>query len=53
MQEIYKLDDISNLCETSEEENEVDDFKNSEQIVDKFKKTLFPKTEETKNLIHL
>ena len=53
LQEIYKLDDISNLCETSEEENEVDDFKNSEQIVDKFKKTLFPKTEETKNLIHL
>ena len=46
MQEIDKLDDISNLCETSEEENEVEDFKNSEQIVDKFKETFFPKTEE-------
>ena len=46
LQEINNLDDISNLCETSEEENEIDDFKNSEQRIDKFKKTLFPKSKE-------
>ena len=46
LQEINNLDDISNLCETSGEENEIDDFKNSEQRIDKFKETLFPKSKE-------
>ena len=46
LQEIKNLDDISNLCETSEEENEIDYFKNSEQRIDKFKETLFPKSKE-------
>ena len=46
MQEIDNENDISNLCETSEEENEIDDFKNSEQRVDKFKETLFLKSKE-------
>ena len=46
LQEINNLDDISNLCETSGEENEIDDFKNSEQRIDKFKETLFPKSKK-------
>ena len=46
MQEIDNENDISNLWETSEEENEIDDFKNSEQRVDKFKETLFLKSKE-------
>ena len=46
LQEIKNLHDISNLCETSEEENEIDYFKNSEQRIDKFKETLFPKSKE-------
>ena len=46
LQEIDNLDDISNLRETSEEENEIDDFKISEQRVDNFKETIFSKTKE-------
>ena len=30
LKELEKFDDISNLCESSEEESEVDDFKQSE-----------------------
>ena len=41
LQEINNLDDISNLCETSGEENETDDFKNSEQRIHKFKRNSF------------
>ena len=40
------FDDISNLCQSSEEELEVHDFKNSEQRVDKFNETLYPKVYE-------
>ena len=43
-QSIQDMDDIdlSNLCETSEEEGEIDQFKESEKRVDKFTETLFP-----------
>ena len=34
--------DLSNLCETSEEEGEIDEFKESEKRVHKFTETLFP-----------
>ena len=46
LQEINNLDDISNLQETFEEENEIADFKISEQRVDNFKETIFPKNKE-------
>ena len=50
---IQDIDDIdlSNLCETSEEENEVDQFKESEKRVEKFTETLFPisKTDQNSN----
>ena len=40
MGDIEKLE-LSNLCETSEEEGEIDDFKDTEKRIDKFKETLF------------
>ena len=46
LQKIENFDDISNLCQSSEEELEVHDFKNSEQRVDKFNETLYPKVYE-------
>ena len=33
---------MSNFCETSEEETQLDEFKNSEKRIEKFKETLFP-----------
>ena len=36
MSDIEKLE-LFNLCETSEEEGEIDDFKDSEKKIDKFK----------------
>ena len=50
---IQDIDDIdlSNLCETLEEENEVDQIKESNKRVTKFTKTLFPisKTDQNSN----
>ena len=39
--DIEKID-ISNFCETSEEEVEIDEFKDIEKRIEKFKETLFP-----------
>ena len=39
--DVEKLD-LSKLCETSEEEGEIEDFKDSKKRIDKFKETLFP-----------
>ena len=45
--------DLSNLCETSEEEGEIDQFKESEKRVDKFTETLFPISKKSiKKIIH-
>ena len=41
MGDIEELE-LSNLCETSEEEDEINDFKDTEKRIDKFKETLFP-----------
>ena len=50
---IQDIDHIGlwNLCETSEEENEVDQFKESEKRVEKFTETLFTisKTDQNSN----
>ena len=40
MGDIEKLE--LSICETSEEEGEIDDFKDTEKRIDKFKETLFP-----------
>ena len=34
--------DVSNFCETSEEEIEIDEFKDTEKRIEKFKETVFP-----------
>ena len=45
--------DLSNLCETPEEEGEIDQFKESEKRVDKFTETLFPISKKSiKKIIH-
>ena len=41
MGDIEELE-LSNLCETSEEEDEINEFKDTEKRIDKFKETLFP-----------
>lgn len=46
LQKIENFDNISNLWQSSEEKLEVHDFKNSEQRVDKFNETLYPKVYE-------
>ena len=40
MWEIDEMNEISNFCETSEDENEVDDFKDVEKRIEKFEETL-------------
>ena len=45
LQDIEQLDKISNLNEENECEMEVDDFQESEDCLEKFQKTLFPKNE--------
>ena len=43
--DIQKVD-VSNFCETSEEEIEIDEFKDTEKRIEKFKETLFPVSTE-------
>ena len=40
------MNEISNFCETSEDENEVDDFKDVEKRIEKFEETLYPSGDE-------
>ena len=53
--DIEKYDGISNLCESSEVEFEIDDFKKSKDNIDKFHENLFPKANigQKKNIISL
>ena len=41
MDAIEKID-LSNFCKTSEEETQLDEFKDNEKRIEKFKETLFP-----------
>ena len=49
------MDDInlSSLCETSEKEDEIDEFKESEKRVDKFTETVFPISKNNQKNISL
>ena len=48
--EIENFNDFSNFCESSEEElGEVDEFKDSDKMLEKLESTLFPKSEEKYN----
>ena len=44
LEDIEKFDKISNLCESSEEELEIGDFKSAKAKIENFSETLFPKT---------
>ena len=46
------MDEISNLCESSEEELEIDDFDNSAEKVKKFSESLIPKSNENEETEH-
>ena len=52
LEEIDKFDEISNLCEGSEEESEIDDFKNVEVDIKKFIESLFPTIDVYHEKIH-
>ena len=49
LQNIDQFDEISSLNDDSENEMEVDDFKGSQDNVEKFNKTLFPNESENQN----
>ena len=42
--DIENFDGISNLCEISDEELEIDDLKNAKEKIENFSEILFPKT---------
>ena len=46
LKDLDNFDEISNLCYGSEEDLEIDDFKNSEVDIKKFEDTLFPKVDK-------
>ena len=52
MKDIKNLDEISNLCESSEEELEIDDFKNSDEKIKNFIENLLPKVNEQEEWGH-
>ena len=45
IEDIENFDEISNLCDGSEDEIEIDDFKNFELDIKKFNESLFPRVD--------
>ena len=52
LKDIENLDEISNLCENSEEELEIEDFKNSEEKIKNFTENLLSKANEQEERDH-
>ena len=52
LKDLNNFDEISNLCYGSEEDLEIDDFKNSEVDIKKFEDTLFPKVDKESQKVH-
>ena len=52
LKDLDNFDEISNLCYGSEEDLEIDDFKNSELDIKKFEDTLFPKVDKESKKVH-
>ena len=46
MREIENFDEVSNFCKSSEEEGQVDEFKDVEKTIERFEETLHPNREE-------
>ena len=49
LEDIENFEEISNLCESSEDELEIDDFKNAKKKIVSFYETLFPNTHDKNN----
>ena len=52
LEDIENFDEISNLCEGSKEESEIDNYKNFEVDIQKFNETLFPKVDAEDQKVH-
>ena len=52
LKDLDDCDEILNLCYGSEEESEIDNFKNFETDVKNFEETLFPRTDVEDKKIH-
>ena len=52
LEDIDKFDEISNLCEGSEEEAEIEDFKNFEVDIKKFNESWFPRVDVDDEKVH-
>ena len=52
LEDIETFDEISNLCEGSEEEPEIEDFKNFEGDIKKFNESLFPRIDVEHEKVH-
>ena len=52
LKDLDNFDETSNLCYDSEEDLEIDDFKNSEVDIEKFEDTLFPKVDKESQKVH-
>ena len=48
---IEQFDEISNLCDGSDSETQIDEFKDSKIDITKFKDTLFPRVDESQEKI--
>ena len=49
LEDIEQFDEISNLCDGSDSEIQIDEFENSEIDITKFKDTLFPRVDEAQD----
>ena len=49
--DIEQFDEISNLCDGSDSETQIDEFKDSKIDITKFKDTLFPRVDESQEKI--
>ena len=49
LEDIENFEEISNLCESSEDELEIDDFKNAKEKIVSFNEMLFPNTHDKNN----
>ena len=53
LEDIENFEEISNLCKGSEDELEIDDFKNAKEKIVNFNETLFPTHDKSNQLINV
>ena len=51
LEDIEQFDEISNLCDGSDSEIQIDEFQSSEIDITKFKETLFPRVDEAQEKV--